>query len=302
MSRLFVIMRRLSMQQFVNDVFVFLMLTSFGRDMNQFNHQSFDDEMQDFSLDKWDEEKSSLFQYVHHRTFSCIILQKSYNQCIITFFYFLSLFPMNFPQKFSFSSFAVLCSRVSVFFLCVVMLTWCFGKKWEDAISNWPIGSGDHVWVDTVIVAPRFPDVVWDTTDEAVAQKQTQYPLARQSFVPELFILDQDTVAADIVQTLIGKNVGDEVIVTVSPSAQKQAQYALTNTTSLPWDLFDRAGISLRVWDIRLVDTQWWVIREIVGDRPNHQYIVDLNPRDTYMDLEYRLTVKQIWGESYEGE
>jgi hypothetical protein len=46
-----------------------------------------------------------------------------------------------------------------------------------------------------------------------------------------------------------------------------------------------------------VVDSSLGIVREIRGERPNHEIIVDLNKRSTYRPLLWTITVRQIGGQ-----
>jgi len=191
--------------------------------------------------------------------------------------------------------------------VCAValVLTWCWwgGSSSIDSgepISSWPIEEGMKVWVDYTVIDQVHTGIVLDTTDPVTAS-WSQYPLARTSFGPELVTIAKGwAFSDDLIQALIGKNPWDVVTVTVVPSLASQASYDANNIVSLPWELFDRAGISIRVWDVRVVEESIGIVREIRGERPNHEIIVDRNPWSSYRPLVWTVTVRQIGGEKPE--
>ncbi|MCS6983175.1 MAG: hypothetical protein NZL83_03275 [Candidatus Absconditabacterales bacterium] len=194
------------------------------------------------------------------------------------------------------------------FLACVMLglaLAGCWGGGLSstdsgEPLSSGPIEEGMKVWVDYTITDQVHTGIVLDTTDAVVASG-AQYPLTRTTFGPELItIVNGGLFADDIVQALIGKKPGDVVTVEVIPSLEKQALYDINNTASLPGELFDRAGITIRVGDVRVVDSSLGIVREIRGERPNHEIIVDRNDRSTYRPLLWTVTVRQIGGKKPE--
>lgn len=186
-------------------------------------------------------------------------------------------------------------SLIGIIFV-FVFLSGCGGPS----IKDWPASTGDIVHVDYVATFERFPQVLYDTTQEKVVQ-DLKADIAKKSFWPLALVAGEDTdkqIPLVVQEALVGMKAGDQKTIVVSPADGFGYMYDATKEKEISGDPLLRAWIQLKIGQVQGIDGKKMVVKAIKGQADNQTIVFDANALETYNTLVYVVTVHQVGGKT----
>lgn len=151
--------------------------------------------------------------------------------------------------------------------LSLLVIAWCTSKN--------RVQVGDTV---TIVYTATYPDgTIFDQNTEDQ---------------PLMFVVGTNQVIQGLDEGIVGMKIGKSKTITITPDKGYGKLYQKQNVQKVGKLIFDAIGIVPEVGKMQKLDSIEWLVKSIETDTEGNQFILfDINPRQTYETLKYKVTV-----------
>lgn len=112
---------------------------------------------------------------------------------------------------------------------------------------------------------------------------------------PLMFVVGSGQVIQGLEEGILGMKVGKTRTITITPDKWFGKLYQEANIQKVGKLIFDKIGIVPEKWKMQKLDTIEWFIRGFETDTSGNEIVLfDINPRQTWDTLKYKVTILAI--------